>query len=520
MSNLPSLQRFIPPLSVRWRLMLVSFGLLLVLLLALGILISITEEKTLFESQAGVLSNEGNIVKMQLQPTKVALTRSQISTFPVMSKEVATGLVSNVHAVLGQSANISLLSFDGSVLAIGNEDATGTQDLNSPVVTLTPARIQQWITESQAPDYQLANDTHGQRELVILLPIAGWDKSVGIEDKREDVSGYRKALLQLSVSTTATDQSVTTMRLILAIGILIASGIAAALTLPLINVALSPLVEMEKVSSRIAAGALSLRLVEPSTQDEIGRLACAFNSMVARLEAAFARQKRFVTDVSHELRTPLTGLGGSMEMLLTGADNGDEETTRRLISGMYTEVERMQRLVADLLALTRLDEGRMKLRVEDVNVYALVNEVEKQIQGLVHGQEVHCQMLSDLPVLRGDVDQLRRMLLNIMENALKFTPPGGHVELVAYRESAEFVTLEVSDTGIGIQSEALPHVFERFYRADPSRTRLFLQAGGSGLGLSIAQEIVEVYGGTIAISSLVGEGTTVTIRLPTIPFPS
>src|SRR5260370_13009739 len=115
---------------------------------------------------------------------------------------------------------------------------------------------------------------------------------------------------------------------------------------------------MERVSARIAAGALSLRLTEPAARVEIGRLARAFNSMVAGLEAAFARQKRFVADVSHELRTPLTGLGGSLEILLFGAANDDEEATHHLMSGMYAEVERLQRLVADLLALTRLDEGR------------------------------------------------------------------------------------------------------------------------------------------------------------------
>lgn len=523
MFKLPSLQHFIAPLPIRWRLMLVSFGLLVVLLVALGILISTTEEKTLFESQASVLSNEGHIVELQLQRTKTALTRAQILSFPVMSKELASGLISNVHAVLGQSVNVSLLSFDGSTLATSNEGSTGTEDHNLPVVTLEQTSVQQWVTASQVTPYQLANDNQGQRELVILQPIAGWDKSVdnnrGIKGTQEDLSGYRKALLQLSVPTTAIDQSSATMRLILAIGILVASGIAAAFTLPLINVVLRPLVEMEKVSSRIAAGALSLRLAEPSTQDEIGRLARAFNSMLARLEEAFARQKRFVADVSHELRTPLTGLGGSMEMLLLGADDGDEEITRRLMSGMYGEVERMQRLVADLLALTQLDEGRIKLHVEPVDVSLLVSEVMKQVQGLLHGQELCCNVLPDLPALCGDSDQLRRVLLNSMENALKFTPSGGRVELVTYRKCAEFVTFEIRDTGIGIEPEALPHVFDRFYRADPSRTRLSLQAGGSGLGLSISKELVEAHGGTIAISSRVGEGTTLTICLPAMPIP-
>ncbi len=483
MHRLPSLHRFIAPLPIRWRLALVSFGLLAVSLAALGLLISITEENTLLAGQAKVLSNEVHIAQTQLQATKITLTRQQILAFPTMSKDLASIWASAMHFTLGQNVGVSMLSFDGSLLAT---DTTGSNDSNSPVVRLARSSVQQWLAANSTPSYLLVNDSRGQRNLVIMQPVAGWDKSISQRDARQDLSGYRKALLQLSLPTTTIDQSVATTRLILAIGVLAALAIAAVLTLPLINVALRPLVEMERVSSRVAAGALSLRLVEPPAQDEIGQLARAFNRMVARLEAAFARQKRFVADVSHELRTPLTGLGGSLEMLLLRADDGDEETARRLMSGMYTEVERMQRL----------------------------DEVREQMQGLAHGQEVCCQVPPDLPALRGDADQLRRVLLNIVENALKFTPPAGRVELVARRECLEFLTLAVRDSGVGILPEALPYVFDRFYRADPSRTRPSAQAGGSGLGLSIAKELVEAHGGTIAISSNVGEGTTVTMRLP------
>ena len=507
----PSLQRFIVHLPIRWRLALVSFGLLALLLAALGLLISITEENTLLASQAKVLSNEAHITLTQLQATKITPTIQQILAFPTMSKDLASVWASTMQNALGQNVGVSILSLDGSILATGTD---GSNDSALPVVSLSRSSVQQGLTENSASSYLLTNDSRGQRNLVVLQLVAGWDKSITPRDVGQDLSGYRKALLQLSLPTTAIDQSVATTRLILALGILAALAIAAALTWPLLNVALRPLVEMEKISSHIAAGALSLRLAEPPAHDEIGRLAHAFNSMVSRLEAAFEKQKRFVADVSHELRTPLTGLGGSLEMLLLRADDGDEETVRRLMSGMYAEVERMQRLVADLLALTRLDEGRVKPCVEAVDIPRLLNEVCERMQGLVHGQELRCQVSPDLPALRGDVDQLRRVLLNIVENALKFTPPAGRVELVAYSECAEFVTLEVRDTGTGISPESLPHVFDRFYRADPSRTRHALQIGGSGLGLSIAKELVEAHGGTIAVSSIVGKGTTVTIRLP------
>jgi len=502
MHRLPSFRRLLNPFPLRWRLALVSLGLLATLLISLGILISASEEQTLLTNQANALGAEASLAQETGQGSTTPFTTAQIQAFPTMSDELASSLVSDTQRVLGQNVGVSILSFDGRVLTAPP----------LPGVTLAPSRVQQWLITR--PTYLLANDNLGQRELVVLQPIVVPNKSVARIDPSNSQVGYSKALLQLSVPTTPIDQSIATTHLVLIFGILAALGIAIALTLPLINLALRPLVEMERVSARIAAGALSLRLTEPAARDEIGRLARAFNSMVARLEAAFARQKRFVADVSHELRTPLTGLGGSLEILLLGATTGDEETAHRLMSGMYAEVERMQRLVADLLALTRLDEGRLMLHLTTVEVSPLLADVCMQMQSQVHGQSLTYQVPPGLPALRGDADQLRRVLLNIVENALKFTPPGGYVELRAANEKQGWVMLEIQDTGAGIPPETLPHVFERFYRADSSRTRQSSQMGGSGLGLSLARELVEAHGGTIAISSSVGQGTTVTLRLP------
>ena len=441
------------------------------------------------------------------------LTTVQIQTFPTMSDDLASSLVSNIQQVLGQDVGVSMVSFDGRVLTGPPQTNPDMHNPTPPGVILAPSTVQHWL--STRPTYLLANDHLGQRELIVLQPIVLSDNAVIKIDPSNSLVGYSKALLQLSIPTTPIDQSIATTRLMLIFGILAALDIAMALTLPLINLALRPLVEMERASQRIAAGALSLRLTEPAARDEIGRLARAFNSMVARLEGAFARQKRFVADVSHELRTPLTGLGGSLEILLLGAAHDDEEATHRLMSGMYAEVERMQRLVADLLALTRLDEGRLKPRLTTVEVAPLLVDICTQMQSQVHGQSLTYQVPPGLPALRGDADQLRRVLLNIVENALKFTPPGGRVELRGANEQQEWVTLEIQDTGAGIPPEALPHVFERFYRADPSRTRQSWRMGGSGLGLALARELVEAHGGTITISSSVGQGTTVTLRLST-----
>jgi signal transduction histidine kinase len=512
MHRLPSFRRLLAPFPLRWRLALVSLGLLATLLISLGILISVSEEQTLLTNQANALGAEASLVQETGQGSTTPFTTAQIQAFPNMSDELASSLVSDTQRVLGQNVGVSILSFDGRVLATPPQNNADRHNPALPGVTLAPSKVQQWLITR--PTYLLANDNLGQRELVVLQPIVVPNKSVARIDPSNSQVGNSKALLQLSVPTTTIDQSIATTHLVLIFGILAALGITIALTLPLINLALRPLVEMERVSARIAAGALSLRLTEPAARDEIGRLARAFNSMVARLEAAFARQKRFVADVSHELRTPLTGLGGSLEILLLGATTGDEETAHRLMSGMYAEVERMQRLVADLLVLTRLDEGRLKLHLTTVEVSALLADVCMQLQSQVHGQSLTYQVPPGLPALRGDAGQLRRVLLNIVENALKFTPTGGCVELRAANEKQGWVMLEIQDTGTGIPPETLPHVFERFYRADSSRTRQSSQMGGSGLGLSLARELVEAHGGTIAISSSVGQGTTVTLQLP------
>jgi two-component system OmpR family sensor kinase len=511
MHRLPSFRRLLASLPLRWRLALVSLGLLATLLISLGILISASEEQTLLTNQANALGAEASLAQAG-QGSTTQFTAAQIQAFPTMSVELASSLVSDTRQVLGQEVGVSMVSFDGRVLTAPPPRNVDRHNPPLPGVTLAPSTVQHWLITQ--PPYLLAKDTLGQRELVVLQPIVMQDKTVASNsDPSNGLVGYSKALLQLSIPTTPIDHSIATTRLMLMFGILAALGIAVALTLPLINLALRPLVEMERVSARIAAGALSLRLTEPAARDEIGRLARAFNRMVARLEAAFARQKRFVADVSHELRTPLTGLGGSLEILLLGAAHDDEEATHRLMSGMYAEVERMQRLVADLLALTRLDEGRLKLRLTTVEVAPLLADICAQMQSQVHGQSLTYQVPPGLPALRGDADQLRRVLLNIVENALKFTPPGGRVELRGANEHQGWVTLEIQDTGAGIPPEALPHVFERFYRADPSRTRQSWQMGGSGLGLALARELVEAHGGTIAISSSVGQGTTVTLRL-------
>jgi two-component system OmpR family sensor kinase len=349
----------------------------------------------------------------------------------------------------------------------------------------------------------ITKDTQGQRQLVVIVSLAQQNHTL--------------ALLQISTPTQDTDDFITTLRLVLLIGGIGALSLATAVTFPLIAAALYPLVEMERTSRRIADGELWLRLNTALPNDEIGDLAESFNQMVARLEKAFQQQERFVANVSHELRTPLTALSGSLEMLLIGADNGDIATSRRLTRGMYAEVQRMHRLVEDLLVLARLDENRIALREDHINLAEIVTRVYDQAQQLAHGQYITYDVNTHSLYAQADTDKLLQVLLIIIDNALKFTTTYGQIEILAYNEGQETIVIEVRDNGRGIPKNDLPHVFERFYRVDQARSRQPQQVGGNGLGLAIAKELIEAQGGTIMLNSDITSGTTVTLRLRAVP---
>lgn len=472
-------------MPLRWRLALASFVLLAVLLAALGTVVSFAAQRALLLNEANALQNQARVASNSLHGGTLAVQNQLL-----------------VERVAGPTTAAAVISADGTVQA--TSDNVPLQFTPPPVVPVRHSDVQRAFDGSlPQPYYMLATDSAGNREIVVLVPISVVRGGPPIE------------VLALNTPTRHVDRAVELIRVILGVGIATAILIAALLTLPLVSAALRPLDAMERASRRIAAGELYLRLDVPPTEDEIGRLARSFNTMVARLEEAFQRQKQFVSDASHELRTPLTALGGGMEMLLLGADQGDAEAARRLLRGMYGEVERMRRLVEDLLTLTRLDEGRANLHVTEVDAGAAVRDVCDQAQRLSIGQDIVCEVGTGLPPVRADSDRLRQVLLNLVDNALKYTPPPGRVTISATTgASGSTVALAVSDQGSGIAPEALPHVFDRFYRADTARVRSGSRTSGSGLGLSIVKGLVEAQRGSVGITSELGVGTTIMIHLP------
>jgi signal transduction histidine kinase len=256
------------------------------------------------------------------------------------------------------------------------------------------------------------------------------------------------------------------------------------------------------------SGRLDRRLEPVQRHDEVGRLVATFNEMLDRLEGAFTAQRRFVADASHELRTPLTTIRGNVELLRRAPDLPREDVEGAL-ADIASEAQRMSRLVTELLRLARADAGQ-DLEREPVRVDDVLRAVRRQIQSHKPNVAVLTGRVEPGTVL-GSRDALQELLLILVDNALKYTPDGGHVWLSLERDGS-FLALKVRDDGVGIDPADLPHVFERFYRATEVR-----QQGGTGLGLAIARWIAERHHGRITVDSALGHGSTFTVWLPSLP---
>lgn len=275
--------------------------------------------------------------------------------------------------------------------------------------------------------------------------------------------------------------------------------------------ALSPVIGINRAARRINAENLYQRLPVTDTRDEIAQLAETFNSMLARLEESFDKVKQFTGDASHELRTPLAILKGETEVALRWA-KGPEELRATLESNLE-EIDRMDRILGDLLALAKSEAGEIRLEISEFSLSDLLQDL--YLQGRALGETAEVSIVLKLQVaeeiyLKGDQLQLSRMLLNLISNGIKYNQPGGEVEIALAVQDQEAV-VAVGDTGMGIAKEHLPHIFDRFYRVDEARNRA---VGGTGLGLAIVKSIVDAHGGRIEVESTPGQGSLFTVHLP------
>lgn len=330
-------------------------------------------------------------------------------------------------------------------------------------------------------------------------------------------NGIMFGSVQVGASLQTVNQAVDRLLTIMmmTMGLAIIGSVVVGLLLS--NQALTPIDDIIMAAAKITeTDDLTTRLPWKGPMDELGRLSSVFNRMMDRLQHLFGVQQRFVADVSHELRTPLTAIQGNLDLIKRyGIQDADDES----LVAIASEVGRMSRMVDDLLLLARADYGGLKLDLDPLDVDTVVTEAYREAQSLVRGRgkDLTVKMGRFEPVrVNGNADRLKQLLLNLVGNAVKFTPEGGTITLGVSHEG-EYAVMRVADTGIGIAEEDLDLIFDRFYQAESSRAN---EAGetGTGLGLSICKWIAEAHGGKIMVESQINRGTTFTIAIPTLSY--
>ncbi|MGH9413116.1 MAG: sensor histidine kinase [Terriglobales bacterium] len=283
---------------------------------------------------------------------------------------------------------------------------------------------------------------------------------------------------------------------------------------------LKPVTDMTHAARAISASNLSRRLPTRGRRDELDELAETFNAMIARLQQSFAKMNEFAANVSHELRTPLQAMQGETELaLIARAPVGE---CRRVLESNLEEIDRLNRMIRNLLVLAQADAGEMRPHLEAMDLNELVRDLVDQMRAVAQSRDVELRAETSAPVpLHADSLRVRQMVLNLIDNAIKYTPAGGRIEVRVERAATPAGRIEarmlVRDTGIGIAPEDLPHIFDRFYRADKSRTSSAAGVEGCGLGLPIVKWVAETHGGSVEVSSRPGQGSSFLVRLPLAP---
>jgi len=316
-------------------------------------------------------------------------------------------------------------------------------------------------------------------------------------------------LIQVGMSLQGVTE--TRIRFLLVLALLLPIGLLLAGSggLLLARRALEPVDRMTEAARRISAEHLSERVEETGTYDELDRLAKTFNEMLSRLDAAFSQIRRFSADASHELQTPITILKGELEVTLRSPRTPEEY--QATLKSSLEEVNRIAQLVEGLLLLHRAEAGVLRMDRRQVDLGHLLEEVYGQLQAAAQSRLVELRLgpIASAPA-QGDRELFRRLLLNLADNAIKYTPPKGIVTLSLQREG-KWASLSVSDAGIGIPREEQERIFQPFYRTAEARSR---DERGTGLGLAIARSIAMAHGGTIQVQSTPGQGSTFSALIP------
>ncbi|MGE9754284.1 sensor histidine kinase [Bacillus inaquosorum] len=357
------------------------------------------------------------------------------------------------------------------------------------------------LKDTMALHYRITKNEAGEEALVVFQAITIDGKEAGVIQMSALTAPLKDVLLrQISIYSTLS---------------LVALLLGLFTFLPVVRHTLKPLSQMVHMMGHINAGNLNKRLPVYRKQMEIDTLAISFNHMLERIETSFKAEKeakerirQFVSDASHELRTPLTSIHGFIEVLLRGAALQPEQRERALNS-MYEESKRATRLIEDLLFLAKIDRvPSFEMKRGDLD--SLIREMEPQLSLLAKERKLQL-LLEDHAEAVFDGDKMKQVILNLVYNAVQYTDEKTGAITISLQKNDDGVMLMIADNGTGIAPEHLPHLFDRFYRADPSRSRKY---GGSGLGLAITKSIIDSHNGTIDVKSEIGRGTVFLIRLP------
>jgi heavy metal sensor kinase len=329
---------------------------------------------------------------------------------------------------------------------------------------------------------------------VVTMPVRNEDTIVGV--------------LQVGLSRDEIDETLAELVGVLAVAGPLVLLIAAAGGFFLAGRALKPVVTITEMAARVSERGLHARIDLDLPNDELGRLALTFNAMLARIETAFDRQRRFTGDAAHELRTPLTLMRSQVDLAL--ARSRTPAAYREALQGLDVDLERVTHLVSTLLTLARADTGQLRTTRDRFDLATTVGLVLEQYAPVAKAAGVTLREASSPCIVSADNDMVVQVLVNLIDNALTHTPAGGHIT-VGCRAQDETANLSVEDTGAGIASDQQDRVFDRFYRVDTGRDRA---SGGTGLGLAICKTIAEAHGGTIELTSTIGSGTRVELAIP------
>jgi two-component system, OmpR family, sensor kinase len=388
---------------------------------------------------------------------------------------------STLSGIPPSEAVAQLLSSDGTVLGYSG-DAAG----KTPIVGVSGLR---GIAVGESVQVQSMARGRPYRILVVRLRQTPEFVLVGASTDSADITVRRVALVMLLTGPLA----------LLAAG---ASGWYVS------RRALRPVAKMTSTAARIGIDRLGHRLPVPRGKDELSALARTLNTMLDRLQTGVQEKHRLVADASHELQTPLAVMRTELDVSLASPDLPADAVD--VLESAREEVDRMTRIVRNLLTLARFDEGTLRLLLEPVNLQDLVARTAESLATLARERGVNVEVTGEQAMVSADTEYLRIVVTNLLENAVKYSPEGGMVRVETHREGGDAI-LSVEDHGAGVPEEAREHVFDRFYRIDGARTK---GKGGSGLGLAISREVVEAHGGRIELTSEVGKGSCFTVRLP------